>query len=73
MLRHDHVTDDEESVPAADLFERLLEGATCFWNPEERCATVTTEGDEVKVAGLLETVESAGHITRLFIPSGVLP
>ncbi len=70
VFRHDDVSDDEKSVPAADLLKSLFEDVARLRRREQWCPTITTESDEVKVAGLLETVESAGHQTNLFTVTG---
>ena len=43
------------------LFEELLDGVFCFFGVEEGLTFVTTEGDEVKLVGLVEASEARWH------------
>ena|ERR1035441_656261 len=71
VLGHDDVSRDVETIPAAHLFQSLLEDATSLRAREQRCAAVTTKGDEVEVSGLLEAMESAGHFAKVLLLSAI--
>jgi len=55
VFGHDHVADHVESVAATGLLERTLEDLPCAGCVEEGLPTITAEGDEVQISGLLET------------------
>ena len=61
VLGHDHIAANEQLVLLADALERLLEDATASRIAELRLPAITTEGDEVQIAGLLESFESPRH------------
>jgi hypothetical protein len=69
MLGHQDVADDVESVAAAGFLQRLLEDAFRFFRLKIGLTTITTEGDKVKVVGLLKSDESLGHGWRLRLQS----
>ena len=57
MFRHDDVTEDAELVIYPRLFQGAFELDSRGGCAEFGLASVTTEGDEMKVAGLLVPVE----------------
>jgi len=61
VLGHEDVGGYAESLLFAGLFEDLLDGVFCFFGVEERLTFVTTEGDEVKLVGLVEAFEAGWH------------
>jgi hypothetical protein len=61
VLGHDDIAANEEPILLANALERLLEDATARRVAELRPPAITTEGDEVQIAGLLEAFESPGH------------
>ena len=65
MLGHHDVADDIESVAAAGFLQRMLEDSFRFFRLKIGLTTITTEGDKVKVVGLLKSDESLGHGWRL--------
>src|ERR1039458_5693357 len=71
MLGHDDVAGNVEAVPTMNLIESLLKDAPGLRSSQERCAAVTTKGDEVEVSGFLETVESARHFAKLLFLSAI--
>jgi hypothetical protein len=58
MLGHHDVADDIESVAAAGFLQRMLEDSFRFFRLKIGLTTITTEGDKVKVVGLLKSDES---------------
>ena len=65
MLGHHDVADDIESVAAVGFLQRMLEDSFRFFRLKIGLTTITTEGDKVKVVGLLKSDESLGHGWRL--------
>jgi hypothetical protein len=61
MLRHDDVPEDTEFVMLACLFEGALTAIAGLGSAEVRFPTITTEGEEVKVASVLITMEAPRH------------
>jgi hypothetical protein len=61
MLGHHDVGGYAESLLFTGLFKDLLDGVFCFFGVEEGLAFVTTEGDEVKLVGLVEASEARWH------------
>jgi hypothetical protein len=61
MFRHDNIADDVQAVPFPHLLQSLFEDIARLRGGEKRGSTVTTERDEMKVAGLLKAVESVGY------------
>jgi hypothetical protein len=61
MLRHDDVPEDTEFVMFACLFEGALTAIAGLGSAEVRFPTITTEGEEVKVASVLITMEAPRH------------
>jgi hypothetical protein len=58
VLRHDDIAGYVESIPLSYSLQSLLESATCFWRGQQWGSAVATEGDEVKAASLLKTLQS---------------
>jgi len=52
VLRHDYVSDHNEVVAAANLFENLQEKGASF-RSKKCAATVTAAGDEMKVSSIV--------------------
>jgi len=61
MLRHYDVTGHGEVVMSPRLLQRLFEDAAMKCRSEFLLTAVATEGDEVKVSGLLVASETCGH------------
>jgi len=61
MLRHDHVAGDEETVALAGLFQGAFKDLARLGVDQARLSAVTTEGDEVEVAGLVKALQSPGQ------------
>lgn len=61
MFRHNDIAENIELVTTACLFERRLESSACGWSAEVGFATITTEGEEVKIACVLITTEAPRH------------
>jgi len=61
MLRHDHVTNNEEIVPAAHALEGEFEDLASLRRAQQLSSTVAGEVDEMQVTGLLKTLQSPGH------------
>ena len=56
MLGHENVAEDGEVVADAEGLEHGLDDFLGFWGVEVGEAVVAAEGDEVKVAFVLETL-----------------
>lgn len=61
VVRHDDVAEDLEAVLFPCLFEDFLEGISGFFCVQDEGVTMTADGDEVKVTGLLESFEAGWH------------
>ena len=61
VLGHEDVGGDVETLLFAGFFEDLLESVFRSGGLEEGLSVVTTEGDEVKLVGLLEAFEARWH------------
>lgn len=61
MFGHQDIGGDAEALSLAGLFEEPLDDVFCFGALEERLAFVATEGDEMKLLGLLEALEAGRH------------
>jgi hypothetical protein len=61
VLGHEDVRKDRELVGATGSFENLLEDVFGFGVFEVGGSVVTTEGDEVELAGVLATFETERH------------
>jgi hypothetical protein len=61
MIWHDDVAEDIEVIPAAHSFEGVFEEASRCWRTEMWLFSVTTEGDEMEVSGVLVADEALGH------------
>jgi len=53
MFGHDDISSDDEAVAMPHLFQFLLEYAVAGSRFEQRLSAITTEGDEVEVAGVV--------------------
>ena len=71
VFGHDNVGDDVDAVPFPHLLQSLFEDVARLRGCEKRGPTVTTERDEMKIAGLLKAVESAGHDWSLIGQGGI--
>jgi hypothetical protein len=56
VLGHEDVGGDAEALLSSDLFKDRVECVFCVVGGEEGLTAVTTEGDEVEVFRLLETL-----------------
>src|SRR5512143_2631346 len=65
MLRHYHVSIDAHREPLPHVFQTSHQQIANIRRIEVRLPAVTTECDEVAVAGLLEPFQSARHGERL--------
>lgn len=65
MLRHDHISNDNNSVADSGFFEDAQEEVTTLRRTWQRTAMVTTEGDEVKTSGTVGAAKTGGHAESL--------
>jgi hypothetical protein len=61
VLRHEYVCDDGETSLTAGFFEDVLGEVLCFGGGEEGLALVATEGEEVKLFGVLVAYKAGWH------------
>ena len=61
MLGHDHITDELEVVPRADLVQNFHKLVTSPRRAEQRTTTIATEGNEMKIAAPIETLQTVAH------------
>ena len=71
VLRHNYVSDQPETVPAAHCFENLDKYVARLRFREQRFAVMATEGYKMELAGLLIALQSPRHEARL-VASAVL-
>lgn len=65
MIGHEHVAEEMEGVPAAGLFDNLLECVAGVRGRKDVSVPVAADGDEVQVACSVATEETLRH-TRQF-------
>ena len=68
VFRHNHVSDNDELISTADLFENLEEQVAAF-RGEVRTAAIATAGNEMQMSGLVTAMQVARHGARV-VPSG---
>jgi hypothetical protein len=61
MLRHDHITPDNELVFLSDFFESFNEQVTATGGGKKWLAMVATAGDEVLIAAGMKPLQTFGH------------
>jgi hypothetical protein len=61
VVRHEDIAKNVETAFPAGVFEDLLEDVAGGGSSEDVGVTVTTDGDEMKVSGLLVTDETLWH------------
>src|SRR5882762_9283308 len=61
MLRHDHITDELEVMPRADLVQNFHKLVTRPRRAEQRTPPIATEGNEMKIAAPVETLQTVAH------------
>jgi len=65
VFGHDDVSEDPQAISAPDTLERGDKGIFCMGRVQERSTAITGEGDEMRVSGLVEALESSRHAVRL--------
>jgi hypothetical protein len=69
VLGHDHVTNHDKAIAAADLLQHLeKEIAWILPATQQRASLITTGGDKVQVSGAVVTMESVSHAAELVRP-----
>jgi len=66
VLRHDYVPVHAESILLSNALQCGFEGVARLWSSEVWSAFVATEGEEVKLASLVEAFQSPRHGARVF-------
>ena len=61
MLGHDHIPDELEVVPQADLVEDSYEAVASPRRAQQRTPPIATEGDEMEIAAPIETLQTIAH------------
>src|SRR5258705_9228602 len=64
MLGHDYITDELEVMPRADLVQNFHKLVTSPRRAEQRTTTIATEGNEMKIAAPIETLQTVAHKTN---------
>ena len=64
VVRHEYVTEDLEAVFLPSFFEDLLEDVAGGGSSENVGVTVATDGDEMKVSGLLAADKTLWHCCK---------
>lgn len=65
MLRHNHISDDNNSAADSCFFEGAKEEVATPRRAQQRMALITTEGDEVGVSGTVGAAKTGGHAETL--------
>jgi hypothetical protein len=65
VLGHDDVTDNDELIVLADLFEDSQKQIATPLCAKQGLATITTASDEMQVSGAVIASEAPGHEERL--------
>jgi hypothetical protein len=65
VLGHDHVTDHDKTIAAADLFQHLEKEIAILPATQQGAPLITTGGDKVQVSGAVVTMESVSHAAEL--------
>jgi len=68
MLRHQHVSGDDEAVPLPHRLKFAFEDTPRRLAFQERLPSITTKGDEMEAAGLLVAHKPFGHDGRSLNP-----
>ena len=66
VLRHDHIANYDEPILPAHGFEGAQEQVATPRASKQRQSAITTEREEVKLAGLVEAFQSPRHGDRVF-------
>jgi len=61
VFGHDDVSEDDEVVAAADLFQSFQKQIAMVSAAQQRTPLITTASDEVQVVGALVAAEASGH------------
>jgi len=64
VFGHEDISGDDEAVTLANGLQFALEGGVGLLDVQERESSITTEGNEVKLTGLLVTGQVSGHGER---------
>ena len=65
VLGHDDVSVNAPGEAATSAFQTLDEQVVGFGRIEERLPAITTEGEKVRLSGLMETMETAWHEAKI--------
>jgi len=68
MLRHDHIAQNEEDIPPANVFEREFEQIANRCSPQIAMPAIATECNEMKIPCVLEPFKFAGHGEGILLP-----
>jgi hypothetical protein len=61
VLRHNHVSQDAELMPAPHFIEYLNEAIPCSWLSKKWPAPITTEGHKVEITQSVVTPQRVAH------------
>ena len=61
VFGHDDVSEDDEAVAAADLFEKVEEEVAAAFASQQGSTLIATAGDEVEITGTVVAAQSSGH------------
>jgi hypothetical protein len=61
MLRHHHITDDNEFIPLANFFKDFQEQISSRGRAEKWLTVIATAGDEMVIAASIPPAQSFGH------------
>jgi hypothetical protein len=68
MLGHDNITANKKAILAPHSLQRLLASGTGEGRMQSWESPVTAERDEVEMTGLLEALQSSGHVEIVLSP-----
>jgi len=66
MLRHDYIPDELDVMPRADLVQNFHKLVTSPTRAEQRTTTIATEGNEMKIAAPIETLQTVAPTSAIY-------
>ena len=66
MLRHDYIPDELDVMPRADLVQNFHKLVTRPRRAEQRTTTIATEGNEMKIAAPIETLQTVAPTSAIY-------
>jgi hypothetical protein len=68
MFRHNHITENMEDIPSAYLLQHSHEEIASWGGVQIRKPAMATEGEEMKISGVLKSFKPVGHSEDILLP-----